>query len=420
MGPLSQSETASKSATASSATVPSVFFALDMAQTAKKIGIIGGGQLAWMMASEAKNMGLSLSVQTPHQSDPAVALADHVVLGAVDDAKTTARLATQCDVISFENEFIDLPGLQALADQGTQFYPQLSCLAPLLDKYEQRLYCQQIGLPSPQFVTLNSEADLSNLETCVASVGLPLALKTRRHGYDGQGTFIVHDLDTVRETWANLGYQPILLEAFVPFERELAIMVARSSTGEIALYPVVESQQIDQVCRRVIAPATVSQQVQQQATDIATTLMTQLNVVGIFGIELFLTADDRVLMNEIAPRTHNSGHYTLDACLISQFEQQLRAVSGLPLGSATMTCPQAVMVNLLGFEISTSDYGQQRAALSALPNAHLYWYGKGESRPGRKLGHVTVTCDRINSPNQLNQLIQQIEELWYPNGFDLK
>ncbi|MEO1182690.1 MAG: ATP-grasp domain-containing protein, partial [Cyanobacteria bacterium J06636_28] len=268
-----------------------------MAQTAKKIGIIGGGQLAWMMATEAKSMGLSLSVQTPHPSDPAVALADHVVLGAVDDAKTTARLASQCDVISFENEFIDLPGLQTLEGQGTQFYPQLSCLAPLLDKYEQRLYCQQIGLPSPQFVTLNSEADLSHLETCVASVGLPLALKTLRHGYDGQGTFIVHDLDTVRETWAHLGYQPILLEAFVPFERELAIMIARSLTGEIALYPVVESQQIDQVCRRVIAPATVSQTVQQQVADIATTLMTQLDVVGIFGLELFLTADDRVVMN---------------------------------------------------------------------------------------------------------------------------
>ena len=136
--------------------------------------------------------------------------------------------------------------------------------------------------------------------------------------------------------------------------------------------------------------------------------------MGIFGIELFLTADDQVLINEIAPRTHNSGHYTLDACVTSQFEQQLRAVSGLPLGSPDLTCSQALMINLLGFESSTSDYGAQRAALAALPNAHVYWYGKGDSRPGRKLGHVTVTCDYPHTRDELNQLIHKIELLWYP------
>ncbi len=384
-----------------------------MGQTAKNIGIIGGGQLAWMMAHGAKKLGLSLTIQTPNQSDPAVTIADHLVLGAVADTQATAKLATQCDVISFENEFIDLHALKILEQQGTQFYPELRCLEPLLDKYDQRLYCQCLGLPSPKFATLDSEADLSKLEASVAAVGLPLALKTRRHGYDGQGTFILKDLDTVRMTWSQLGYQPILLETFVSFEQELAIMAARSQTGEIALYPVVESQQIDQVCRRVIAPADISDEVQQQVAHIATTLLTRLDVVGIFGIELFLTADNQVLINEIAPRTHNSGHYTLDACVTSQFEQQLRAVSGLSLGPAELRCSQAVMVNLLGFETATSDYEAKREALSALPNVHLYWYGKTESRPGRKLGHVTVTCDRILSRHELNQLIQQVETLWY-------
>ena len=385
-----------------------------MGQTAKNIGIIGGGQLAWMMAPGAKRLGLSLRVQTPHQSDPAVSVADRVVLGAIADATATATLANHCDVISFENEFIDLPALQALEQQNIRFYPQLRCLEPLLDKYDQRLYCQRLGLPSPEFATLKSQADLPNLEASVERVGLPLALKTRRHGYDGQGTFILKDLDAVRSTWAKLAYQPILLEEFVPFERELAVMVARSQTGEIALYPVVESEQIDQVCRRVIAPAAVSDRVRQQVAHIATTLMTQLDVVGIFGIELFLTTDDRVLINEIAPRTHNSGHYTLDACATSQFEQQLRAVSGLSLGSPDLICSQAIMINLLGFETSTSDYRDQRAALSALNNAHLYWYGKTESRPGRKLGHVTLTCDLVHTRDELNQLIQQVEALWYP------
>ncbi|NEQ50879.1 MAG: 5-(carboxyamino)imidazole ribonucleotide synthase [Leptolyngbya sp. SIO3F4] len=391
-----------------------------MGQTAKKIGIIGGGQLAWMMAQGSKKLDLSLTIQTPHQSDPAVRIADQVVFGEVADAAKTATLAEQCDVISFENEFIDLPALQVLASQGAQFYPQLHCLAPLLDKFEQRLYCQRIGLSSPRFVALNSKAELSELDASVAKVGLPLALKTRRHGYDGQGTFILKDLDLVRTTWRKLGYQPILLEAFVPFERELAVMVARSKAGDIALYPVVESQQINQVCRRVIAPADVSEHVRQQVSHIATTLMTQLGVVGIFGIELFLTADEQVLINEIAPRTHNSGHYTLDACEISQFEQQLRAVAGFSLGSPGLKCPQALMINLLGFEASTADYGAQRDAISVLPNAHLYWYGKGESRPGRKLGHVTLTCDRILNRDELDQLIRQVEDLWYPEGFDLK
>ena len=385
-----------------------------MGQTAKNIGIIGGGQLAWMMAPSAKDLGIKLTVQTPSQSDPAAAIADHVVLGAVADADKTATMAKQCDVISFENEFIDLPALQTLESQGTQFYPQLRCLKPLLDKYDQRLYCQHIGLPSPKFVTLNSKDDLSRFEDSIAAVGLPLALKTRRHGYDGQGTFILQDQDTVRSTWAKLGYQPILLEAFVPFERELAIMAARSQTGEVALYPTVESQQIDQVCRRVIAPADVSEAGKLQVSLIATSLISQLAVVWSFCSELFLTADDQVLINEIAPRTHNSGHYTLDACVTSQFEQQLRAVSGLSLGSPDLTCSQALMVNLLGFESSTSDYGSQRAALVALPNAHVYWYGKGESRPGRKLGHVTVTCDLTHTRAELDKLIHQIENLWYP------
>ncbi|MEM9908574.1 MAG: 5-(carboxyamino)imidazole ribonucleotide synthase [Cyanobacteria bacterium P01_D01_bin.44] len=380
----------------------------------KRVGVIGGGQLAWMMADGATALGLELVVQTPKSSDPATSIATDVVLAQVADAQGTAALAAQCDVITFENEFIDLSALRQLT--GVTFYPQLNCLAPLLDKYDQRQYCQSIGLPSPPFVTLTSKADLPDLEAQVARVGLPLALKTRRHGYDGQGTFILRDLNAIKVTWAKLGYQPVLLEAFVPFERELAVMVARSQSGQVVVYPVVETQQIDQVCRRVIAPARVSEAIRDKASAIATTLMTHLGVVGIFGIELFLTPDGQVLVNEIAPRTHNSGHYTLDACKTSQFEQQLRAVCDQPLGSAEMTCPQAVMVNLLGYEIATSNYAEKRAALSAIPHAQVYWYGKAESRPGRKLGHVTVITDTTKSDAELANLIHRVESCWYPDS----
>lgn len=365
------------------------------------------------MAPGAKALNIQLLVQTPSEADPASAIASQVFLGPVADATVTAELSAACDVVTFENEFIDLPALRQLEAAGTVFYPQLDCLAPLLDKYDQRQYCDRIGLPSPPFVTLSSEADIATLPKKVEKIGLPLALKTRRHGYDGQGTFILDSLETVQSTWEKLGYQPVLLEAFVPFAKELAVMVARSQAGEIIVYPVVETEQVEQVCRRVIAPARVPENIVTEVKAIATQFMNELGAVGIFGMELFLTQSGEVLINEIAPRTHNSGHYSLDACETSQFEQQLRAVSGHPLGSASMTCESAVMINLLGTESSTRDYAEQRAAIAALPNAHVYWYGKKECRPGRKMGHVTVLVDSpIDSAAQDN-LAKDVERLWY-------
>ena len=378
-----------------------------------RIGVIGGGQLAWMMAPGAELLGIELLVQTPKPDDPACAIAQKTFLGPVADATLTQEMATACDVITFENEFIDLPALQVLEKTGITFYPQLNCLAPLLDKYEQRQYCSQIGLPSPTFRTLNGEADLPKLKERGNAVGLPLALKTRRHGYDGQGTFILKTLEAVEQTWKDLGYQPVLLEAFVPFEKELAVMVARDRAGKIAVYPVVETQQIEQVCRRVIAPASVEQRVVDEVSAIAHKLMDSLQVVGIFGIEFFLTQAGEVLINEIAPRTHNSGHYTLDACATSQFEQQLRAVSGRSLGKVELTCPGAVMVNLLGTEDSDSDYPQQRTAIAQIPNSRLYWYGKKPSRIGRKLGHVTILTDSSMNHSDIDSAIQAVERIWY-------
>lgn len=379
----------------------------------QQIGVIGGGQLAWMMAAGAKSLGVDLAVQTPKQDDPACSIAKKTFLGAVADANITREMAAACEVITFENEFIDLPALRSLTQTGVTFYPQLDCLAPLLDKYDQRQYCSQIGLPSPTFETLTDKTDLSTLKGKVEAVGLPLALKTRRHGYDGQGTFILKTLEAAENTWKVLGYQPVLLEAFVSFEKELAVMVARDRSGTVAVYPVVETQQIDQVCRRVIAPARVAQSVVDEVRAIAQKLVNSLNVVGIFGIELFLTSDGKVLINEIAPRTHNSGHYTLDACVTSQFEQQLRAVSNRPLGSVELTSPGAVMINLLGTEDAESDYADKRAALAQTPNSQVYWYGKRQSRIGRKLGHVTMLTDASTGSADLDSLIASVERLWY-------
>jgi 5-(carboxyamino)imidazole ribonucleotide synthase len=393
----------------------------------KRVGIIGGGQLAWMMADAAKELEIELVIQTPHSTDPAVSIAAETVFASIDDAAATAELAKRCDVISFENEFINLEALIPLAQQGVCFRPRLEALAPLLDKYHQRCYLEDIGLPQPGFMTLEGEIgqeeflhaasfqqpkNLSDLE-------FPLVLKARRHGYDGQGTFIIKDSGSLQEIWQKLEYKPVMLEEFIPFDRELAVIAARSIDGDVVVYPVVETQQEKQVCRRVIVPVTMSLEVIEEVEAIARTILNSLEVVGVFGIELFLTPDGKALVNEVSPRTHNSGHYTLDACETSQFEQQLRAVTGLPLGSPALKCSSAVMVNLLGYEHSQNDYLEKRQKLATLPSTFVHWYGKSESRPGRKLGHVTVL---LNSQGQseVQAKAKEIELLWYKSNGGMK
>ena len=372
----------------------------------KQVGVIGGGQLAWMMAEIAPQLDLELIVQTPQRDDPAVMRAKDVILAAVDDADATKELAARCDWITFENEFINLEALRSLAEQGVCFRPSLDALAPLLDKYEQRSYLKSIGLPVPRFTALSSISDLE------AATDFPLVLKARRHGYDGQGTFMIKDRAELIATWNKFQCPPMLLEEFVPFTKELAVMVARNVSGEIVVYPVVETYQKNQVCHWVIAPAAVSEQVRQEIRQLARTLVNQLQVVGIFGIELFLTDDERILVNEIAPRTHNSGHYTVDACDISQFEMQLRAVADLELTTPQLKTPGAVMVNLLGYEDSNSDYQSKRERIASLTHTFVHWYGKIQSRPGRKLGHVTVLLSE-SELSQAKAIAQDIETIWY-------
>ncbi|MBD2342099.1 5-(carboxyamino)imidazole ribonucleotide synthase [Calothrix sp. FACHB-156] len=384
----------------------------------KRVGIIGGGQLAWMMGDAAKKLGVDLLVQTPSKNDPAVSIAQEAVFAPVDDAASTEVLAQKCDVITFENEFVNLDALSTLEKQGVCFRPRLAALAPLLDKYHQRCYLQELGLPVPKFFALGEDLNtiqLENLQAKIAHLGFPVVVKSRRHGYDGQGTFIIKDWASLRQ---KLTTNPslFLVEEFVPFERELAIIAVRSVDGEVVTYPVVETQQEQQVCRRVIAPAAITPNQAAQIEAIAHTLLNSLQAVGVFGIELFLTPDGKVLVNEIAPRTHNSGHFSLDACETSQFEQHLRAVCGLALGNTAIKNPSAVMVNLLGYETAQSDYQSKRQKIAEIPQSYIHWYGKTESRPGRKLGHVTVLLDSQNREEAI-AIAHTIESIWYPSEF---
>ena len=381
-------------------------------QTLSKIGVIGGGQLAWMMGMEATSLGISLFVQTPETDDPAVPFATETILAKIDDATATAKLANHCDVITFENEFVDLNALSKLVEQGICFRPRLSALSLLLDKYDQLIYLEKIGLPVPEFQLLNPE----NGKVIDHNLGYPVVLKACRYGYDGQGTFIVKNADELSEIWAKFKYSTMLLQKFVPFERELAVIAARSVAGDVAVYPIVETVQKNQVCHRVIAPANINKTIAEAAEAIAKTLLNSLQVIGVFGIELFLTSEGKLLVNEIAPRTHNSGHFSLDACETSQFKQHLRAVSGLPLGNTALKCSGAIMVNLLGFETANSEYLEKRQKIAEIPNSFIRWYGKTASRPGRKLGHVTVLIQTENDQNiekEANAIADQIESIWY-------
>ncbi|MEM1171266.1 MAG: 5-(carboxyamino)imidazole ribonucleotide synthase [Cyanobacteria bacterium P01_H01_bin.35] len=368
----------------------------------QKVGVIGGGQLAWMMADAAKKLGVDLIIQTPHKDDPAVSIAKDIILAEIYDVQATTKLANSCDVITFENEFINIDELSHLSEKDVIFRPSLSVLKPLLDKYEQLCYLRDLGLPVPNFWEWGEEFE---------SLSFPLVLKARRHGYDGQGTFIIKDIETLKSQ----GNSEFFIQEFIPFDREVAFIAARSVTGEVKVYPVVETQQENQVCRRVFVPDENLELV-KEIEAIAQTLLNSLEVVGVFGIEMFITKDKKVLINEIAPRTHNSGHYTLDTCETSQFEQHLRAVCGLPLGTTALNTRGAVMVNLLGYEFGENHYLTKLQKLEMFSNTSVWWYGKTESRPGRKLGHVTVLLNEENFQTMRREgeaIANQIENIWY-------
>ncbi len=382
----------------------------------KRVGVIGGGQLAWMIGKAAEKLTIDVIVQTPNARDPAVSVASDTVFAQVADANATANLATMCDVITFENEFINLDKLSNLSQQGVCFRPKLDSLKPLLDKYNQRRFLCDLGLPVPRFVAFDVNMDAGQ-DLIYRHLGLPLVIKTRRHGYDGQGTHIVENLRDLNAKLLHYKEKStttsLLLEQFIPFESELGVIATRSDSGEVVIHPLVETQQEEQVCRRVIAPADVTSAIAEEVEIIASTILNGLEVVGTFGIEFFLSAEFGLLVNEIAPRTHNCGHFSIDACQTSQFEQHLRAICDLPLGSTAMISPGAVMVNLLGTEDSGSDWMEKCQQIERIPQAHLHWYGKTESRPGRKLGHVTVLLD-TQSRDRALEVAHQIESIWYP------
>ena len=401
---------------------------------ATSIGIVGGGQLAWMLAEAARRRGVELHVQTPGPHDPAVALASSVVQAQVRDVAATRELAQRCSAISFENEWVDLEGLKALAPDGVRFVPSLDALAPLVCKRSQRDLLQRLNLPSPAWFPLQqvleppeaSEADEpSSPPPAPTGPALPegfvypLMAKAASGGYDGKGTAVLRSQADLEALLSQVDPGGWIVEEFVSFDLELAVVAARDSQGEVVCLPVVQTHQHQQVCDWVLAPYEATHALQQAVRNIAASLLTALNYVGVLSIELFY-GPRGLLINELAPRTHNSGHYSIEACDRSQFDLQLLCVAGQAVAEPELVAAGALMVNLLGFEERAADdpashYDGQRQALAQLPDAHLHWYGKAGSSPGRKLGHVTLLLhqgDAAERRAEAMQRLEQVRQIW--------
>jgi 5-(carboxyamino)imidazole ribonucleotide synthase len=405
---------------------------------ATSIGIVGGGQLAWMLAEAARRRDVELHVQTPGANDPAVSLATSVVQADVRDVAATEELASRCSAISFENEWVDLDGLKALAADGVVFVPDLQALQPLVCKRNQRELLQRLNLPSPAWFPLQqvheppapaaasteeaeqpSQPDVPPGPALPSGFAYPLMAKAASGGYDGKGTVVLRSDADLEQLLQQVDATGWIVEEFVSFELELAVVAARDSQGEVVCLPVVQTHQHQQVCDWVLAPYEAPHALQQAVRNIAASLLTSLNYVGVLSIEFFY-GPKGLLINELAPRTHNSGHYSIEACDASQFDLQLQCVAGQTVAEPELVAAGALMVNLLGFEERAADdpaahYDGSRQALAGLPDAHLHWYGKAGSSIGRKLGHVTLLLhesDAAARRQEAMQRLEQVRQIW--------
>ncbi len=353
-----------------------------------RIGIVGGGQLAKMTSLPAMAIGCEVVILEKSEGTPSQSLAAEVLFGDWDQPGPLLELAQKVDIVTLENEFVDAGALAHLEQAGHLLYPSSKTIALVQDKLIQKQTLEAAGIPVAPFIAVSTKEDIISAGE---QLGWPMVLKARRNGYDGKGNATVEQASAIDDAWNKLDgdKRELYVEAFCPFKGELAVMVTRSVDGEMVNYPVVESVQRDHICHIVRAPARIAPELAQRAVDMARKAVTTIDGVGTIGVEMFLTEDDKIILNEMAPRVHNSGHYTIEACECSQFENHVRAILGLPLGSCAMIAPAAIMINLLGEEEGSGYPAGIDQALS-VAGAHIHVYGKAATRIGRKMGHITA------------------------------
>jgi len=345
------------------------------------IGILGGGQLGRMLAMAAARLGLRCHVFSPDPDSPAFDVVLNATCAEYADVEALELFANDVDLITYEFENVPAAAAMILGARRPVL-PERKILETTQDRLAEKDFVTRLGIGTADYADVSSAA---SLQAAIARIGLPAVLKTRRFGYDGKGQTIVRDGDNPDHVWEDLGTRSAILEAFIPFEREISVIAARSASGQVECFDVTENEHREHILKISRAPADIPGALAAQARAVAETIAGALNYVGVLAVEMFVVQRDgepKVLVNEIAPRVHNSGHLTLDGASISQFEQHIRAIAGWPLGKPVRHGP-VTMTNLIGDEINS--YEQWLT----IPGATVHLYGKGAPRPGRKMGHVT-------------------------------
>jgi 5-(carboxyamino)imidazole ribonucleotide synthase len=352
------------------------------------IGVLGSGQLGRMFAMAARRMGYRVHTLSPDQDTPTGQVADVEVNAAYEDLDAIAKFARAVSVVTFEFENVPA-ATAAAAERNAPVRPAGHVLHTTQHRLREKTFLSRAGLPVTPFRRVTSVEDLA---AAARELGLPAILKTADFGYDGKGQFRIADASELARGWQGVGERESVLEAFVDFEREISVVAARGADGEFVHYGAIENQHRNGILNTSLAPARVSESVVRQAVEITREVLEKLEVTGVLCVEFFVCRDGRLLINELAPRPHNSGHFTFDANVTSQFEQQLRSVCALPLGAVTQ-CAPAAMANLLGdiWNGGEPDW----AAAAAVPNVKLHLYGKMSPRPGRKMGHLTALANSV-------------------------
>jgi 5-(carboxyamino)imidazole ribonucleotide synthase len=374
------------------------------------VGVLGGGQLGRMLGLAALRLGLHVRFyrEPGRGSGPTDGVAT-AMTGTMDDVDALRRFVTGCTVVTLENEWLSLTRLPELLPPGVSLWPSPQTMALVRDKIGQKQHAVAHQLPVGAYRACTSESELREAAT---ALGYPMVVKRPQHSYDGYGNATARDWEQLRAAWQRLrsGTGRVLVEAHVDFVRELAVMVARRPGGQDVAYPVVTTIQREHRCAAVEVPAAVRPQVAEAATRLARRAAEVYGCVGVVGVEMFEREDGRLLLNEIAPRPHNTGHYTIEACVTSQFENHLRAVLDWPLGDASLVRPAAVMVNVLGRREGEASAATLPAALAERDVA-VHVYGKIRVRPGRKMGHVTALGDRVEDARARAQRVAEQLEL---------
>jgi len=342
------------------------------------IGIIGGGQLGRMLAMAAARLGYRTLILEPHADCPAAQTANRQIVGDYDNAYALAELAREADIVTYEFENVPVAAATALA-ADVPVFPPPRALEVSQDRVTEKTFLNEAGLSTAPFRAVDNNGDILAALSAFGGSGV---LKTRRMGYDGKGQRVLREAGEAAGLYAAMGGVPLILEGLVPFVREISVVAARGRDGALAAFDPAENVHRDGILHSSTVPAAIGPATAASARDAAFAILEALGYVGVIGVEFFALADGALLVNEIAPRVHNSGHWTEAACTVSQFEQHIRAITGLPLGDAARHC-DCVMENLIGHEV------ERAPALLAEPNLMLHLYGKAEARPGRKMGHFT-------------------------------